>query len=1366
MEEVTKIIDLIYLAKQSGLNFVLNEQHLQLKVQDNKIIDPDLLEEIRNNKQQIIDFLSNENWKTRVVDENHNKINKFDRKINSQFPLSFSQERLWFIDQLEGSVQYHVPIVRRLKGKLNKEALANAFQGIINRHEVLRTVIIEKEGQGYPSIIDVKGWQLSIVDGSIYKENSDELQLSIKQIIINPFDLSKDYMIRASLITFSEQENILVVTLHHIASDGWSTSVLFKELMEFYNAYIEDRPVLLSSLPIQYEDYAIWQRNYLQGEILDRKVGYWKEKLKNVGILQLPVDYHRPAEWSNRGALLRFSIDKFLSDQLHALSKQESTTLFMTLLAAFKVLLHRYSGQEDICIGSPIANRSQKELEGLIGFFVNTIAIRSEIKPDLSFKELLQKVRAVTLEAYEHQDVPFEKVVEAVVKERDMSRNPVFQVMLVMQNNPKVQTLRLGEVELSAEGYTHETAQFDITFSIIESIDGLRILVEYATDLYSEATIIRMMDHFKTLLSSIVNAPHQKIGMLPMLTMEEEHQLLYTFNDTKVDYPKDKTIIKLFEEQSAKTPEAIAVVFEEEQLTYKQLNEKANKLAHFLRGKGVKEDTLVPICIERGMMMIIGILGILKSGGAYVPVDPEYPQERINYMLEDTGAAILVSSQEGRSELKTSGVIEIIELDKDWETISSKPIYNLQTSVQPHNLAYVTYTSGSTGKPKGVMIEHASLINYVLAFSDYFSLCSKDVVIQQASISFDTSAEEIYPTLIAGGCICIIKEGGKDIDNIKKYIENDGATILSTTPMVIEWLNNESLITNKLRYLISGGDVLHSSNINNLFQKVTIINGYGPSEATIAATFKKINSISKASLIGKPIANTAIYILGPYNNLTPIGIVGEICIGGSGLARGYLNNSALTKEKFIPNPFSKDPNSRIYKTGDYGRWLADGNIEYIGRADSQVKIRGYRIELGEIESVLQQSKLVSQAVVKAKKDIKGNNRLVGYIVPEGPLNREAIKSYLKNKLPEYMIPTVWVELEKLPLTPNGKIDKKSFPDFDAEEVLNENYVAPRNDTERIIAEIWEQVLEVEKVGINNNFFELGGHSLIILKLASKIRKLGLKIEVKDFFKYQTIEQQSNFIQTSLKLLHTASEGKFVIPIQPEGNNFPLFGIPEFLLYSEIGKYISKEQPFYSIEHSPYKSVAEVVNHYVTEIKKTYPHGPYGLMGYCSWGDVILQMAQKLIAQGDDVPVLVLTEYYSPSIAIPRFSIKYLLQKIVFIIKKLRENGPLINKGKFISKELKLTLRFIERKFKKSNPKENAPVITYKGKVILFQASETYGFKDDSHMGWSEIFTGEVKKFVIKGDHLEMMASPVAAAQMAEILNKGLSETNTADKKIK
>ena len=1130
---VNKITDLLQLARRNGIFISIDNHQLSIKYSKENSINSNLLQQIKDNKDLIIDFLNNKKSRLRKIDSTENEIRHIVKDPTQHIPVSFSQERIWFIDRLEGSIHYHIPIVRRLKGALNKKALAHALQDIVNRHEVLRTVILEQEGEPYQFVNDSINWHLEILDVSSYLYNPEALQERIQHLILKPFDLAKDYMIRAHLLSLTDDEYVLIVTMHHIASDGWSKFIFVKELMEVYNAYLEQRPANLAPLAIQYADYSLWQRNYLQGEVLDKKVEYWKDKLKGVAVLQLPTDHQRPAEWSSPGALLKFSINKLLSDQLQALSRQEGTTLFMTLLAAFKVLLHRHSGQEDICVGSPIANRTQKEVEGLIGFFVNTLALRSEVRSELSFKELLQQIKGTAMEAFEHQDVPFEKIVEAVVKERDLSRNPLFQVMLVMQNTPAVQALRIGEVQLSDEEFIHNTTHFDITFSIAETLNGLEGVVEYATDLYNKETILRMPDHFTTLLASIVRSPLQKIGELRMLTNEEEHQLLVEFNDTKVDYPKDKTIVDLFEVQSAKTPDANAVVFEEEHLTYKELNERANQLAHYLRSMGVKEETLVPICIERSLEMIIGILGILKSGGAYVPIDPEYPEDRINFMLEDSNAKVVLTSSKSCQKLPAVKDLTIIELDSQWVNINEQPVDNLPVIATADNLAYVIYTSGSTGKPKGVMNEHGGLMNRLCWAQDYYGLTIWDSVLQKTTYCFDVSVWELlWPLMVGSRLVFARPDGHKDTAYLRSIIDSENITMLHFVPSMLEVFLFDLKIgeCKGLRKVLCSGEALKLKQVELFTEKLPhaeLHNLYGPTEAAIDVTYWSIpggQEIIDMVPIGKPVSNTQIYILGGNNELMPVGVPGEINIGGIQVSRGYLNRPELTQEKFIKDPFIKEGNARIYKTGDLGRWLADGNIEYLGRRDDQVKIRGYRIELGEIESVLQQCEGVSQGVVLAREDGNDNKRLVGYVVPEGVFNKEAVISYLKSRLPEYMVPTIWVELNVLPLTSNGKIDRKTLPDPDVSEQMSDQYTAPRNDLEIKLADIWKNLLAIERVGIYQNFFDVGGHSLLAMRIISAIRKeLLVELAIKDIFQYTTINDLSEHIKSKYQFEYEADK---------------------------------------------------------------------------------------------------------------------------------------------------------------------------------------------------------------------------------------------------
>jgi len=1058
-----------------------------------------------------------------------------DRPVH--IPLSYSQERLWFIDQLNGSVQYHIPWVIRLQGVINTEALAGSLRGVIKRHEVLRTVVVQEEGLPFQQVLEASGWELGMISGEEYAGHETSLRGGIDALTRKPFDLSQDYNLRADLIGLGPDDHILVMTLHHIASDGWSTQILVQEMVELYNSEVDAREAVLPPLPIQYADYSIWQRNYLQGPALEEKLGYWKAKLEGVSSLQLPTDYARPAAQSSHGAMHSFKISQELSAQLMFLSHQYGVSLYMTLLAAFKVLLYRYSGQEDICVGTPVAGRNQQELEGLIGFFINTLALRSRVRGDASFTELLKEIKGTTLEAYSHQEAPFEKVVDAVVKERDMSRSPLFQVMLILQNTPDIPELRLGELLLSSEAAGHTTSKFDISLFLNETNTGINGTVEYNTDLYKGETIGKMMSHYINLLGSIVATPGEQVGRLGMLSNAEEETLLVDFCCTTATYPSDKSIVDLFEEQVIKSPDAIAIIFEEEQLTYKELNARSNRLAHYLQKQGIKADTLVPVCIERSVEMVVGILGILKAGGAYVPVDPEYPADRISYMLEDTGAKVVLTSHSGRSKINESEIVRIIELDGDLNLINKEAAVNIVVNVSPGQLAYVIYTSGSTGRPKGVMIEHRSLVNYLCNDKTRYIKDGegKTGSFIHLSYTFDASVTGMFMPLLSGKYLVIGANDTLDVftdKNLEKYAPYD---FIKITPSHLGLLptgfknTDGSWLTGKL---VIGGETLRISQFDTLIKegiRVEIINEYGPTEATVGCCTYSFYTLGDHEFgqnevpIGKPVSNTHIYILSRENALSPIGVTGEICIGGSGLARGYLKHGELTAEKFIKDPFNKEPGARLYRTGDLGRWLPDGNIAYLGRIDDQVKIRGYRIELGEIENVLEQSGLVKQAVVLAREDTQGTKRLVGYAVAEGAFDKQAIQEYLQGKLPEYMIPALWVLLERLPLTSNGKIDRKALPDPEISDVAKE-YVAPRTATETALALIWQQLLGVERVGIYDDFFELGGHSLLAMRVASYIKRdLFVSISISTLFRFTTISDQSKYLDFEIQTIANIEE---------------------------------------------------------------------------------------------------------------------------------------------------------------------------------------------------------------------------------------------------
>jgi amino acid adenylation domain-containing protein/non-ribosomal peptide synthase protein (TIGR01720 family) len=1126
------IIDLLYLAKQSQVDILLNDGQLQMKLPKNKSLDKNLLEKIKENKQQILEFLK----KNERGEKSVNKINKVERNKISRLPLSYNQEGLWFVDQLEGSISSHLPSILTLTGKLDKEALNFALKTVVDRHEVLRTVILTEEGTGYQQIGNIAGWHLDTIDAAEYLDDKRGQEKLLEELINKPFDLSKDYMLRAHLLALAEEQHLLLITMHHIASDGWSASILVRELIELYESYLQNRSPRLKNLEIQYSDYAVWQRNYLTKEVLEKKLDYWKNKLDGVEQLQLPTDYPRPAVWVPTGAIKSFSIDKELSDQLQLLSQKQGCTLFMTLLAAFKVLMYRYSGQQDICIGTSLAGRQQKETEDLIGFFINIVALRSNVNGGTPFQQLLQSVKQTTLEAFEYQEVSFGKVVEAVVRERDLSRNSLCQAMFVLLNTPDVPELRLGDLVLSLSGYEKTTAQYDIIVRMTETGSGLTGTIQYCTALYNEETISRIVDNFKVLLRSVVSHPQNIVDGLPLLTDKEKNRLLIEFNNTAAPYPSDKTIIDLFKEQVAVRPHAAAVIFKDDVLTFKELDERSNQLARYLQARGLKPEMLVPICIERSVEMLVGIFGILKSGAAYVPIDPEYPMERITYMLDDTNAEILLGSSSIQSKLAGSQADTVIELDADWPAISCMPSDAVNITMKPGNLCYVIYTSGSTGKPKGVMVEHRGIVNLALNQAEALRLKPEMKTLQFASFGFDASCYEIFNTLLSGGTLVLSsKEDLTSAEKIKDIISTNGVE-LAVLPPSYQSIILDSLGT--LKTIVSAGEPLNEATARRIQdQGVRLINAYGPTENTVCVSLTDTPIRANGVIvIGKPIANVQVYILDKVGGLSPLGSTGEICVGGAQVARGYLNRMDLTTEKFIPNPFDENAKSLIYKTGDLGRWLPDGNIEYQGRLDEQVKIRGYRIELGEIENVLIQSRMVAQAVVVVREDKENHKTLVAYIVPDGEFDKAAIVAYLQRKLPEYMLPSRWITVESFKLTSSGKIDRKALPNPDEKVEQSSEYEAPQSELEQKLVEVWQDLLEVDQLGVQDNFFEMGGDSILTIQVVSRMRKSGYHLEVTDIFNHQTIVALSAFMTTQSAGVSKGEQGVLrgpggLLPIQ-------------------------------------------------------------------------------------------------------------------------------------------------------------------------------------------------------------------------------------------
>ncbi|MBN3924782.1 non-ribosomal peptide synthetase, partial [Nostoc sp. NMS4] len=913
------------------------------------------------------------------------------RARDTELPLSYGQQRLWFLDQFEpNSAIYNIPTALHLQGTLKVAALEQSLREIIHRHEALRTNFITVDGKPSQIIQTQTNWTFSVVE---YQHlSTTEQKIAIQQLaqkqLIQPFDLATEALIRATLVVLNKTEHVLLVCMHHIVSDGWSMGVFVQELAALYNAYSQGQTLPLPPLPIQYADFAIWQRQWLQGDVLQRQLSYWQQQLANApALLVLPTDRPRPAVQSFAGAYQQFALSKQLTRGLIQLSQEQGVTLFMTLLAAYDTLLYRYTGVADILVGTPIANRDRSEIEGLIGFFVNTLVMRTNLSGNPSFCELLGRVREMAMDAYSHQDLPFEMLVEALQPERDLSHTPLFQVALVLQNAPMSQ-LELTGLTASPLVVEGTTSRFDLTLSMENTATGLVGLWEYNTDLFDSSTIERMTGHFMTLLEGIIANPEERISQLPLLTQPEQQQLLVEWNSTQADYPQDLCIHQLFEEQVQLTPDAIAVVFENQQLTYHQLNAKANQLAHYLRSLGVQADVLVGIYVERSLEMIVGLLGILKAGGAYVPLDPDYPQERLSFMLEDAQLRVLLTQQQLIERLPEHQA-QIVCLDTDWQSISVSSQDNPITGVQDSNLAYVIYTSGSTGKPKGAMNTHLGIYNRLLWMQQAYQLTPVDCILQKTPFSFDVSVWEFFWPLITGARLVLAKPGGhKDSAYLANLIQQQQVTTLHFVPSMLRAFVEEESVKNcgSLKRVICSGESLPKELQERFFARLDceLHNLYGPTEAAIDVTYWQCFPDGNLRIvpIGRAIANTQIYILDSHLQPVPIGIPGELHIGGVGLARGYLNRPGLTNEKFIPNPFSDDLHSRLYKTGDLARYLSDGNIEYLGRIDNQVKLRGFRIELGEIEAVLTQHQAVGETIVIAREDDPDNKRLVAYIVPD------------------------------------------------------------------------------------------------------------------------------------------------------------------------------------------------------------------------------------------------------------------------------------------------------------------------------------------------------------------------------------------------
>jgi amino acid adenylation domain-containing protein len=1026
--------------------------------------------------------------------------------------LSLEQQRFWFFHQLEPtSPLYTMPIGARLRGTLQPEALQHALNAVVARHEVLRTRFVGEE----PALVTDPLRALPLTQIDLRHLPAAERESEARRLLTaearRPFDLSQDLVMRATLVRLEEDEWAFLVLMHHIASDDWSWRVLCNEVAEAYDAFLAGRELQLPELPIQYADFAAWQGQWSRGPMLEDLLSWWRNRLAGAPhVIGLPMDHPRPPSQTFRGGCEWLELSHTLSEQIHALSQRAGATPFMILLAAFQTLLHRYSGQDDFLVGSPVAGRTRASVERSIGLFINMLVLRADLGGDPTFHDLLRSVQSNVLEALARQELPFEKLVQELEPERSPSHPPLVQVMFALQDELS-ENLRLPGVMVSPFQIDTGTAKFDLTLTIVQSAANrdFNCCAEYNTDLFEPSTIERMLRHFERLLDAILLNPEKRVSELPILPQEERQQVLIEWNRTAVDYPVDKCVHEIFAAQAAEGPEAVALACGGSQLTRGELNRRANQLAHHLRRLGVGPERLVGVAMDRSLDMVVALLGILKAGGAYLPLDPSYPAERLRFMLKDSGASLLITGRSESSSAVFQGVRSIC-LDVDWPRIGEERDDDPKAGTTPDNLAYVIYTSGSTGQPKGTQIVHRSLLNFLHSMRREPVLTRDDTLLSVTSISFDIAALEIFLPLSTGARLVIADADTVfDVARLARLIAECQATVMQATPTLWRVLVDSGWAGDGRLKILCGGEALSRELADQLLDRsAEVWNLYGPTETTIWSTVGKVGRDGQPISIGRPIANTQVYLLDRYLHPVPIGSPGVLYIGGAGLARGYLNRPELTAERFIRNPFDEDGSSRLYNTGDIARYLPDGRIECLGRSDSQVKLRGYRIDLGEVEATLRRHPGVRETVVSLRENASAQKHLTAYLIPANgaPPSSQELQSFLKGRLPDYMIPEAFVVLDEFPLTPNGKVNRNGLPaPGPGSPAAKENFVPPRTPIEEKLAGIWREVMKRDQVGREDDFFDLGGHSLLAMRMVSRVRKaFSTGLTIRDIFDTPTI----------------------------------------------------------------------------------------------------------------------------------------------------------------------------------------------------------------------------------------------------------------------
>jgi amino acid adenylation domain-containing protein len=1078
-------------------------------------LSADLKAELQQRKAEILTFLRS----TAHANGAAPPLVPIDR--SSHLPLSFPQQRLWFLDRMEpGNPIYNIAGAVTMRGDLDQHALEESLRIIIDRHESLRTAFKDVNGTPNAVVQPLGDWVITRVSLRDVPEGARQVEVFRLAATESqrPFDLSRGPLVRATLYELGPGDYVLLVIMHHIAADGWSLGVFVRELSRLYPAFLDGQANPLEPLALQYGDYADWHRRWLESGVLASELPYWKRTLASpLPVTELPLDHTRPPIQTRHGHRSVFMIPEQLTEQLKQFSAHEQVTLFMTLFAAFQVLLYRYSGQQDVVVGTAVANRDRPELANLIGFFVNNLVLRTDLSGNPTVRECLARVRQVALDGFVHQDVPFDRLVEVLRPARTLDRSPLFQTMFILQNWP-LTDLELPGVLVSPLEFDAGLSRFDLSIEAVEkaNTNTLQFTFEFNHDLFDAASIARMQRHYQTLLEAMIAHPEQTIGTLPLLTPDERQQLLVEWNDTAAPYPDTRCVHHLIEAQAEQTPDAEAVRFGEVSLTYRELIRRANQLAHRLRALGVGPDTLVGVSVDRTHEMVVALLGVWKAGGAYVPLDPSYPTERLAFMAQDAGLRALITEASLLGAVPDPGC-PVLCLDRDRADIVSQPETTPAVDATPTQLAYVIYTSGSTGRPKGVLLEHRSVVNFLSSMQRTPGLANTDCLFSVTTLSFDIAGLELYLPLITGARVVLASRTvASDGMLLAEAIRESGATVMQATPATWRLLLESGWREGQGLKLLCGGEALPRQLATDLLATgAELWNMYGPTETTIWSTTYRVDPDRDPVPIGRPIANTMLYVLDEHRNPVPVNVAGELYIGGAGLARGYHHRPELTAERFVANPFVSEPGARMYRTGDQVRYRADGTVEYMGRLDTQVKVRGFRIELGEIESVLATHERVRQAVVVVREDVPGDQRIVAYLVtsPGAPLTMTELRTWLSDRLPQFMIPSAVVQLGQLPLTPNGKVDRKALPA--PQGMAHESstpFVSPHNAVEGAVADIWRTILRVDRVGTNDNFFDLGGHSLLVVQLQSKLReRFQSEVSLMELFRRPTVAAIAEYL---------------------------------------------------------------------------------------------------------------------------------------------------------------------------------------------------------------------------------------------------------------